>query len=274
MEIQLFNNPQFGEIRTAGTPDDPRFCLADVCKALDLRQGDVRQRLSDGVVSTQPIVDSLGREQQANFVNEDGLYDVILDSRKPEARAFRKWITSEVIPQIRRTGGYIPVAEQDTEQEILAKAVLISQKTIEVQKQRIAMLEGQKAMLTQENQELAPKAEYTDEVLQSNTTYTHTQMAKELNFRSVNVFLAECVKAGILYKQSGMWLLYSKYGGHGYMKTRTTPYRKSNGEIATNSITVWTEEGRMFLHKRFNVALQPIDLSMFGDVTDSNLFAN
>lgn len=82
--IQVFNSPQFGQVRTAGTSDNPLFCLADVCKALELRQGDVRQRLTDGVVSTQPILDSLGREQVANFVNEDGLYDVILDSRKPE----------------------------------------------------------------------------------------------------------------------------------------------------------------------------------------------
>ncbi len=104
--IQVFNSPQFGQVRTAGTSDNPLFCLADVCKALELRQGDVRQRLTDGVVSTQPILDSLGREQLANFVNEDGLYDVILDSRKPEAKQFRKWVTSEVLPSIRKTGSY------------------------------------------------------------------------------------------------------------------------------------------------------------------------
>lgn len=105
-QIQVFQSPQFGQVRTAGTSDNPLFCLADICKALELRQGDVRQRLTDGVVSTQPILDSLGREQVANFVNEDGLYDVILDSRKPEAKQFRKWVTSEVLPSIRKTGGY------------------------------------------------------------------------------------------------------------------------------------------------------------------------
>ena len=84
--IEVFNNEQFGNIRVAGTNEEPLFCLADVCVSLELRQGDVRQRLNDGVVSTQPIIDSLGREQFANFINEDGLYDVILDSRKPEAK--------------------------------------------------------------------------------------------------------------------------------------------------------------------------------------------
>lgn len=106
MEIKIFDNPTFGQIRTAGTPEEPLFCLADVCKALELRQGDVVRRLTDGVVSTQPITDNLGRTQMANFVNEDGLYDVILDSRKPEARAFRKWITSDVLPTLRKTGQY------------------------------------------------------------------------------------------------------------------------------------------------------------------------
>lgn len=88
-EIKIFNSPQFGEIRTTGTSNNPLFCLADLCSILELRPNDVRQRLDDGVVSTHPITDNLGRKQQANFVNEDGLYDVILDSRKPQAKAFR-----------------------------------------------------------------------------------------------------------------------------------------------------------------------------------------
>ena len=104
--VTIFNSPQFGDIRTAGTPDNPLFCLADVCKALDLQASAVIRRLDDGVITSHPISDSLGRQQVANFVSEDGLYDVILDSRKPEAKVFRKWITSEVIPSIRKTGGY------------------------------------------------------------------------------------------------------------------------------------------------------------------------
>ena len=105
-EIRIFENPIFGQIRILGTEDEPLFCLTDVCNALGLQQRHVRERLDDGVVSTEPIVDSLGRAQQANFVNEDGLYDVILDSRKSEAKRFRKWITSEVLPSIRKTGSY------------------------------------------------------------------------------------------------------------------------------------------------------------------------
>ena len=104
--IQVFQSPQFGQVRTAGTSDNPQFCLADICAVLDLSTHKVVQRLSGEVLSKYPITDSLGREQVANFVNEDGLYDVILDSRKPEAKQFRKWVTGEVLPSIRKTGGY------------------------------------------------------------------------------------------------------------------------------------------------------------------------
>ena len=105
--IQVFNNVQFGAIRTAGTAENPIFCLADVCKAVGLTTNGITRRLQDDVISNHPIVDSLGREQQALFVNEDGLYDVILDSRKPEAKQFRKWITSDVLPTIRKHGAYM-----------------------------------------------------------------------------------------------------------------------------------------------------------------------
>ena len=105
--IQIFNNPSFGNVRVADTEVNPLFCLADVCKALDLQPSAVMRRLDDGVISNNPITDNLGRQQVANFVNEDGLYDVILDSRKPEAKQFRKWITSEVLPTIRKHGAYM-----------------------------------------------------------------------------------------------------------------------------------------------------------------------
>ena len=138
--IQIFKNPEFGEVRTAGTPENPLFCLMDICKALGLTQGHVRERLDDGVVSTEPISDSLGREQLANFVNEDGLYDVILDSRKPEAKKFRKWVTSEVLPSIRKSGGYIASSPNDTPEDILARAVLVAQESIERKNKQISEL--------------------------------------------------------------------------------------------------------------------------------------
>ena len=136
--IQVFNSPQFGQVRTAGTSDNPLFCLADLCKALDLHPNVVKQRLTKDVCSTYPL-ETAGGIQQANFVNEDGLYDVILDSRKPEAKQFRKWVTSEVLPSIRKTGGYIASSAEDTPEEIMARAFIIAQDTIKRKDERIAL---------------------------------------------------------------------------------------------------------------------------------------
>lgn len=146
-EIKIFDNPTFGQIRTAGTPEEPLFCLADVCKALELRQGDVVRRLEKGVVSTQPL-ETAGGTQMANFVNEDGLYDVILDSRKPEARAFRKWITSDVLPTLRKTGGYIAANAEMSDEEIMSRALEIAHRTIERKNAELKELE----IKTQEQQ--------------------------------------------------------------------------------------------------------------------------
>ena len=129
-DLKIFQSPQFGAIRTAGTSDNPMFCLADVCKALDLTSTKVAQRLSDDVLSKHPISDSMGRSQQALFISEDGLYDVIFDSRKPEAKAFRRWVTSEVLPSIRKTGGYLAATPDDTPEMIMAKALKVADATM------------------------------------------------------------------------------------------------------------------------------------------------
>lgn len=105
-KLQMFKF-NANEVRVIMEDGEPLWVLADVCKSLgDLVHRMVKQRLSDDVCSTYPIPDSMGRPQETTFVNEDGLYDVILDSRKPEAKDFRKWITSQVLPAIRQTGSY------------------------------------------------------------------------------------------------------------------------------------------------------------------------
>lgn len=105
-EIKIFENEEFGEMRTVVVENEPWFCLRDLCKALELTAKGVKQRLTDEVISNYPIKDSLGRTQSALFVNEDGLYDVVLESRKENAKKFRKWVTSEVLPSIRKHGAY------------------------------------------------------------------------------------------------------------------------------------------------------------------------
>ena len=163
--ITLFENSQFGKVRVARLNSEPVFCLADLCKILDLTPKGVKQRLSDEVISNYPIIDSLGRNQNALFVNEDGLYDVILDSRKPEAKQFRKWVTGEVLPAIRKSGGYMISKEEDTEADIMARALLIAQSTMERQKQRLDMLQAQNNLQSTQLQIVAPKVEYYDSVV-------------------------------------------------------------------------------------------------------------
>lgn len=255
-QIKIFDNPTFGAVRIVTTENnEPLFCLTDVCQALDLRQGDVRQRLDDGVVSTQPIYDSLGRQQNANFVNEDGLYDVILDSRKPEAKQFRKWVTSEVLPQIRKTGGYIKTEDDDTPDVIMAKALILAQKTIESQTQQNQILKHTNEILEEEKKILLPKAEYTDQVLNSTDTHTFSEVAKSLGLTSAIALYNKCRTLGIIFKQGDKYLPYSKYSTQGYFATRTYPFFRKDGTQGTSTILVVTELGRAFLRKKLQKQL-------------------
>lgn len=106
-ELQIFNNEEFGEIRTVLVNNEPLFCLADVCKALGLEQvSRVKARLKEDGVTTNKVIDSLGREQVATFINESNLYKTIFQSRKESAERFTEWVTGEVLPSIRKTGSY------------------------------------------------------------------------------------------------------------------------------------------------------------------------
>lgn len=244
--ITLFENPQFGEVRVSELNNEPVFCLADLCKILDLTPSKVSQRLSDDVLSKYPIVDSIGREQFANFVNEDGLYDVILDSRKPEAKAFRKWITGEVLPAIRKTGGYMISKEEDTEADIMARALLIAQSTMERQKQRLELLQNENELQKKELKASSHKVEYFDNVLQSTSVYIADQIAKELGITAITLN-KKLVKMGILIRRNGQLVPTADYCGKGYTKSRTYTYTRGDGSQGSNCITVWTEKGREFL---------------------------
>ena len=140
-QMQIFNNEQFGEVRTVLQNGEPWFVAADVCRALDIAPTATR-RLDDdekGLRSTQ----TLGGMQEIVIINEPGLYSLVLGSRKPEAKAFRRWITHEVIPAIRKTGGYIAGEENMTDDELVAKALLITTEKLKQREARIAALSAQ-----------------------------------------------------------------------------------------------------------------------------------
>ena len=201
-QLQVFNNEDFGEIRTAGTADNPLFCLADVCKALELDASQVMKRLEDGVFSIHPIIDKLGRTQNANFVNEDGLYDVILDSRKPEAKKFRKWITAEVLPSIRKTGAYMTprVDEVKPSQMVMEIGAMSTalQNTFGVQK-GISLLKATDAISNYYNFDLTPLKELVPPAEHELGTLTPTDIGKQIGVpaRKVNENL---INAGLQVK--------------------------------------------------------------------------
>ena len=242
--ITLFENSQFGKVRVARLNNEPIFCIADLCKILDLTPSKVSQRLSEDVLSKYPLKTN-GGEQLANFVNEDGLYDVILDSRKPEAKAFRKWVTGEVLPAIRKSGGYM-IEKEESPEETMSRALLIAQDTMLRQKQRLDMLQAQNNLQSTQLQIVAPKVEYYDSVLQSSSVYVADQIAKELGMTAVSMNKKLCA-LGILMKRNSQWVLSAKHCNSGLTKTKTHQYTKTDGSVGTNCITVWTEKGRKFL---------------------------
>lgn len=260
--IQVFNNPAFGEIRTAGTPDEPLFCLVDVCKALGLSASHVRPRLDDGVVSTDTISDSLGRTQTANFVNEDGLYDVILDSRKPEARAFRKWITSEVLPTIRKTGKYDP-SEKKSEisipnfedpaasarawADMYEKAHRLEAKTQEQQK----AIEAKDKKITED----APKVAYADALTASDGSCLIAELAKVLaqnGYETGQNRLFKWLREHHYLGTKGDYynMPMQQYIEQGIFKIRKEP-KLIKGEIVTFRIPMVTAKGQQYFINKF-----------------------
>lgn len=253
-DIQVFSNSQFGEIRTIIANDgEPRFCVVDVCRVLGLKASDVVRRLQEGMVSNHPL-STKGGIQNMNFVNEDGLYDAIFDSRKKEARMFRKWVTSEVLPSIRKTGGYMVSKDEDTPEEIMARALQIAQNTLDRQKKRLAeqdlTIERQGHTIQEQSQQLqaaAPKVSYYDDTLMSTNTMTMTQVANSIGM-SVHSLTGKLIKAGIIYRQSGQLLLRVPYCNCGLHKTRTNTFTHSDGTIGTSIYTVWTQKGVRFIN--------------------------
>ncbi|MCQ2246478.1 MAG: phage antirepressor KilAC domain-containing protein [Bacteroidaceae bacterium] len=234
--IQVFRNIQFGQIRVlADNQGEPLFCLKDLCAALSLDGKYVRCRLERGVVSKHPLT-TKGGVQELTFVTEAGFYDVILESRKPEARSFRKWVTSEVLPTIRKQGGYLYANENEDADVIMARALNLANDKI----QQLNLLVD----------ELAPKAEYTDEVLDSVSCLTTTQIAKELEMSAIELNRKLC-SMGIQYGQSGQYMLYADYARRGYAQNRTRKHTDAYGTVTTKTQLVWTERGKNFIHSLF-----------------------
>lgn len=240
-KINYFKNPKFGLIRVADHEGEPMLCLKDVCEVLEIKNHrDLNKRLgSKGVVLI--YTPTKGGVQKMIYVNEPNFYKCVFQSRKPEAEAFQDWVCEEVLPAIRKDGGYMAVQASDTERDILIKAHAIMERGM-------AELQNRVALQRETIKKQAPKVEYYDNVMQSEETYTTTQVAKEIGFTSGKALYKVLNECRIMYKQSNTWLLYSQYCGKGYTKTRTATFSIGDGKTSTNTTTVWTEKGRAWLH--------------------------
>ena len=241
-QIQIFENQEFGAIRTLSNEQgDTLFCAKDVCDALGY--GNNREALRKHVEAEDVLKrDTLtnGGCQSMAFINESGLYSLILSSKLATARRFKHWVTSEVLPSIRKQGGYMVARPEETDAEVLARGILVMQATLQRRADQIA--------------ELQPKADYADEVLDSVSCFTTTQIAKELNmtgFRLNSLLLMHRIQ----YRQSGQYLLYADYARMGLAQSRTLVFRFKNGKVKTHHYLVWTERGRFFIHQLVNKML-------------------
>lgn len=259
MEIQLFNSTQFGELRTATKDNKVWFCLADVCKALEITNNrNINKRLSQGEphvhsmdVGVQTGIKSDGtpamQQVKMTFIDEPNLYRCIFQSRKKEAEKFQDWVFNDVLPSIRKTGGYIGASENETPEMIMARALRVAEQTIANHQQQLNIAKGTIKLQEEQIMTLSPKAEYTDKVLQSSSTLTTNQIALELGMTAIalNKFLED---EGVQYRQGSNWLLKGKYRDKGYSELKTFSYLDRDGKVQTRSQMVWTEMGRRFIH--------------------------
>ena len=292
-DVVVFENPEFGKVRTlTDKQGEPWFCGKDLCDVLGYKRPDhaVSQHVDEFDVLKQDIKLSgrfrkdgtrTERLQQVMFVNESGFYALLFGSKLPAGRKFKRWVTAEVLPQIRKNGCY--QLQQDLEmkekligekekligeqtQDIALKQKLIGEQDVEIRRlndvvgdQVVRLVKGSENILTLERQvdDLLPKALYSDNVLDSISCYTTTQVAKELGITAQELNRSLCA-LHIQYYQSGQYMLYAEYAHKGLAKSRThfksymAPASDGRsekvGRVNTHTYLVWTEKGRKFIH--------------------------
>lgn len=237
------------QVRVVTQDGEPWFVARDVCEVLEHSNPSkaVKDLVDeDDLTAGYPIVDALGRTQQVTIVNESGMYSLILGSRKPEARAFKRWITHEVIPSVRKHGTYMTpetIEKTLTDPDFI---IGLATKLKEEQQARVAA-ETRALVLEQRVAEYEPKITYLDQILQSKDTVTVTQIAKDygMSGQKLNQILNE---EGVQYKQNGQWLLYRKHQDKGYTKSFTVDVVHNSGDRSVKMNTRWTQKGRLFIH--------------------------
>ena len=241
--IQVFENKEFGKVRTMEVNGEPFFVGKDVAEILGY--ADTNKAIAMHVDEEDKLNDkmalSLG-QRGGWFINESGLYSLILTSKLPKAKAFKRWVTSEVLSSIRKHGLYAV-------DEILANpdiAIKVLQE-LKAEREKRRSLEGTVAVQNQQIAEMQPKVSYYDLILQCPDLMPITTIAKDYGWsaKRLNAYLHE---QGIQFKQSGIWLLYQQYAEQGYTSTKTHNYAGEDGTQHAKPHTYWTQKGRLFLY--------------------------
>ena len=235
--IQVFNNEEFGEVRTVMVSDEPWFVAADVCKALELSNPTVAVSRLD---EDERAKFNLGRQGEGIIVNEAGLYSLILGSRKPEAKVFKRWITHDVIPAIRKTGGYIQGEESMSDDDLIARALVMAQKKIELRekelKEKNELLELQK-----------PKVDFADHVTDSDNAIDMGTFAKYAQKQGItmgrNTLFKWLRDQGVLMDNN---VPYQRYLNAGWFRVIENIYNTGSGQYTTHK-TLVTGRGQVAL---------------------------
>ena len=238
-DLKIWENPEFGTLRVIEQDGEPWLVGKDVAEALGYTNP--RKALADHVDSEDKrqgdgvtIRDSIGREQAATLINESGLYALVLSSKLPTAKKFKRWVTSEVLPSIRKHGAYMTT--QKIEEALLNPDVIIS---------LAQQLKAEQAKTAK----LAPAAEYAQNFLLASGGRLIGSIAKDygMSAKQLNRMLHAL---GIQYRQGGQWLLYQKYTGKGYTETRVNLIPHNDGLTHQHPETLWTARGCAFLAKQ------------------------
>ena len=254
-EIKIFQNEQFGQIRVAvNKNNEPLFCLLDLCNSLGLSNNrKVKSQLDEDVTLSYPL-ETPGGIQQATFVTEAGMYTVILRSDSPKAKPIQKWVTSEVLPSIRKTGGYIASSEEDTPEIIMARAILVAQETIKKKNEKLKDLEHR-------NRILEPKAELMDKILDTDQKIDIGQAAKilQLSFGR-NTMFRRLREKGIFFKNRNE--PKQEYIDRGYFELKEKYIDRNNHDGFTVIKVLVTQKGLDFLAKMFEVVKSKKQLAL------------
>lgn len=236
-------------VRILGDEETPLFVLADVCKVLDLSTpARVKERLTDGVSSTHTILDSMNRPQEVTVINEDGLYDVILDSRKPQAKRFRKWVTSEVLPSIRKHGGYL--TPEKVEEALLNPDTLIRLAT-DLKEERQKRIDAEQLVESQK-----PKVLFADAVSTSDTSILIGQLAKLITQNGYSIGQNRLFywmrKNGYLGKTGQHYNEPTQYGmERGWFEVKERTVNNPDGSVRITRTTKVTGKGQVYFINKF-----------------------